>query len=247
MISTENADLHMLRITVKMPELFRIADRPQLRSQNTDVGYLIHCLLNELFAEKAPHPFSMTKEIGHSIEILAYSEYPAQKLKHIAGAKKANSVFDTVDWKDFISKKMPNVFCEGNRYHFRLRACPVIRKSRGSGKYKSGAEVDVFLNEIVKRQEGIGTDRKEVYINWLGEYLSSNGIETSQNSIRITRLKLSSLTRRKGNRKTISITRPDATFEGKLTVRNPSKFRNKLTHGFGRHSGFGFGMMLLRR
>ena len=248
MIHSDNTNLYMLRITIKMPELFRrIADRPQLRNQNTDMGYLIHCLLNELFAGKAPHPFSIIRETGHRMEILTYSGYPAQELKRITEAKKANSVFDAVDWKDFTSKKMPDAFCEGDRYHFRLRACPVIRKSRGSGQYKSGAEVDVFLNEVEKRQEKADMDRKEVYIKWISNYLSLNGAEINAKLIRLTRLKLSSLTRRKGNRKAMSITRPDVIFEGQLTIKEPLKFHNKLTRGFGRHSGFGFGMMLLRR
>ncbi|GEM_PF-2273249 len=242
----KGSSLFMLRVPVKMPQLFKIAERSYLSSKSTDLCYLLHCMFGELFRDKAPSTFSVDKEVKNEINVFAYSNSNASDLKEIA-KKENKKLSEMINWDKFESKLMPDTFPKGSQYRFRIRVCPVIRKARGSKKYKSGAEVDVFLSEAEKVDSKSKLDRKAVYINWFKSYLKKSGVAVDMNQIKLIKMKLSKLIRRRSNRSVVSITRPDTVFEGCLTVEKPELFRKKLKTGFGRHSSFGFGMMLLSK
>src|SRR5690606_33137501 len=108
-----------------------------------------------------------------------------------------------------------------------------------------GAEVDAWLVEALHRfpegpLEAIGEKlrRDEVYARWLVERL--RGAATVK-SARMTRIEQSRV-----SRKDASPHGPDVTLQGELSVIDGVAFAEKLRRGVGRHTAYGYGMLLLR-
>ena len=236
--------LYMLRMRLDSRYLFRIGDRV-LSHQPLDLGYLIHCALRELFGDSAPAPFAIMGTQASWLEVLGYSAQPAEVLANHAPNRAPTGIRAMLDWNSFASKRMPDSFPEGTRLAFRVRACPVLRKSRGSTQFGPGAELDVFLAEVEKAGEGTTLDRQQIYAKWLSESISRSGGARCE-GVHLAAMRRVRLVRRDDERKATAIERPDVVFEGRIRVVNPEAFQGLLRRGIGRHRAFGFGMLLLR-
>lgn len=241
-----NNNLYMIKTFVHMMDLFRIARRPHLYKKEVDSGYLIHCLLKELFQDDNPSPFVITNNGEPYIEILGYSSKSADELKIIADNNKSRKIHSAIDWSRFSSKPMPSDFSNNTEYRFKLRACPVVRKGRGSTDFKPGSEVDVFLSEVSKKSGNERISREEVYRDWIKKMFERYSIKVIP-PLKISRMKLTRFVRKGTKRQVRTMTRPDATFEGKIKINDSTVFAEQIRKGFGRHCAFGFGMILLSR
>ncbi len=239
-------NLHMVKTFIGATELFQIAQRPHLYKKEVDSGYLLHCLLRELFLNYSPHPFAIVNDTNSNIELLGYSDKPAEELKDIAERNRSRKIFDAIDWNRFSSKPMPSEYLDGSVYDFQLRACPVVRKGRGSDNFKPGAEVDVFLSEVTENKDYGNISREAVYKKWLEDMFNRYDIEIISNP-ELTKMKLTRFLRKSTEKNVKTMTRPDVIFRGKIKIHNGRILSERLRKGFGRHNAFGFGMILLSR
>ena len=118
---------------------------------------------------------------------------------------------------------------------------PVFRTSR------SGIEQDIFL-----RQPSVGQNRlrrDELYCEWFTEQMrASDAVEvvgTSLHSFRLVR-QLRRARSATGVRSAAQLIRPQAEVRSEIIVKEPDLFARLLARGIGRHTAFGYGMLLLR-
>lgn len=252
---TNAPSLHMVQLQLdarrlmalgKMLGLFRI-------KRHVSTEYLAHCALGELFQEQAPKPFSIenpTESNGDgSIRVLGYSRLDGKTLQEIARGFASPAVYEICLWDCVASKPMPDVFPEGLKLKFELRACPVIRKASSGEKWKKGQEVDVFLSKVWEvNDEDIELNRAEIYREWLDGQLESRGGARVLRAD-LDRFSIERMTRRTQDvdRKVATIQRPDARFAGEIKVTDGIAFLDLLRKGIGRHKSFGYGMLKIRR
>lgn len=241
------AKLHMHSIHLGQPALAQLARRLRLPPHATDQGYLVHCAFGELFGEAAPTRFMIAAEHGRELRVLAYGPHDFAHLRDVADAFADPALHACVNWEASASKRMPETWQVGRRLGFEVRVCPIVRKAGEEERHRKGAEVDVFLARCWEAGEGVPVDREAVYRDWLAAQLSqANGIEIERSRVAAyARRRL--IRRTQGEvRKSQVLDRPDVTFAGELTVRDPAAFGALLRRGVGRHRAFGFGMVLLK-
>ena len=237
--------LYMTQMSLDTRALMHIADRRLLFQHSLDMGYLVHSQLCELFGDElAPKPFMLGENDGPRLQVTGYSSVPAEKLAQYAQTFAQPVAYRVVDWDAFASKPMPAAFPLGKQLSFHLRACPVVRKSRGSQFYKAGREVDIFLSEVARCGPDVQLNRHAIYTAWLENYLSQQG-GAQCSEVQVIQFHRSRLLRRNKSRAGIAVERPEVVFEGNLEVTDPERFQQLLTRGVGRHRAFGFGMLLL--
>jgi CRISPR system Cascade subunit CasE len=238
------APLYLINIPLDMAHLFRLGARPTFTRHAPDLGYLVHSQLVETFGALAPKPFALVPHAGRDLRVLAYSGAPVEALRTAAG-NAPPGVRATVRWPDLQGKALPETFPPGHHLRFRIRACPVVRKSAQGPVYGAGAEIDAFLAAVEKVDRGVALDRQTVYREWfLGAVARRGGMRCVD--LAITAMQRVRLTRRDQARAPTPVERPDVVFEGVLEVADPAAFRTTLATGIGRHRAFGFGMLLLR-
>lgn len=240
--------LHMVRLALHVDGLVTLGRRRHLPIRHLDEGYIVHCLLGELFGERAPKPFAIVGHRARLVDVLAYSFEPAAALMDHAQAFADPSAYNTVDWQAIESKPMPASFRAGRRVGFEIRLCPTIRKHAKGAKHRKGAEVDVFVARCWDVGAGMAVSREDVYVSWLDDQLDRHG-GCRLDGAALRSFQLSRLLRRRttnGTRHTSTVQRPDARITGTVTVVDGARFHSLLTRGVGRHRAFGFGMMLLR-
>lgn len=241
-----NESLHMLEMHFDSRRLFQLAARPALMHRTFDLGYLVHCALREVFEHAAPSPFALMESQAARLPVLGYAGVSALELTNGNLRRRALAESLGLDWDSLRSKGMPNGFRQGQQLRFHVRACPVIRKSRGSQAYRFGAELDVFLAEVERAGKEVLLDRQTVYARWLESQITRSKAAACQ-SVHLISMQMTEFLRRDANREIRSIARPDVTFDGSLRVIEPDLFFALVRRGIGRHRAFGFGMMLLRR
>ena len=206
---------------------------------------------------------------GDAVPVLGYSGAGRESL--MALAELANQEFrDLFVCGGLRTRAIPTSFPQGLRLGFDLRACPVRRRKpglpfmtntqsalRGSVSYSGGGyEVDAFQLASIRaeqRQEPIPR-RDEVYADWLAErFTGTSGqrcpVSLVEGSVHVRSYRSTRLLRRprNGNRRSSHwLTRPEVWFSGKLEVVDGAAIPEFLGRGIGRHSGFGFGMLLLQ-
>lgn len=237
-------ELRMLRMRFDAGRLYELGRRRRLPPR-TDLGYLLHCQLKELFGDDAPAPFAVQDARGRSVTVLAYADRDAGALRQHADTFADPDVHKACDWSSFDDKAMPRTWSPGQQLGFEVRVCPVVRMSGDGPRWRKGAEVDAFLARCF-RTEGV-VDREDVYREWLESELCRRG-GVRLHSARLTAFQRGHFVRREhGPERTSKLTeRPDAVFAGELEVADPAAFGALLARGVGRHRGFGFGMILLR-
>lgn len=240
------ADLHMVQVFLKTSELVKLGRARRLPLQDVDVGYLVHCALNEAFPEHAPSVFR-SKEKGGQVEVLGYSEQPWEVLKSFSLAATALAA-GALAWEISAGKVMPSEWAPGMSLGFECRVCPTVRMDKAGPNHREGAEVDVFLQRCWAAGRETPVDREAVYVDWLRRELGRNGAAELEfgalHAFRRTRV----IRRTQGaDRVAKTQERPDALMRGRLKVASPEAFAQLLKRGLGRHRGFGFGMLLLSK
>ena len=229
--------------------LVRLGHRRGLPPTADDMGYLVHCLLGELFGDLAPAPFLVRPQGGRGFPVLGYGSASASHMQEVAQATAVPALWNACDWESLASKPMPDIWAAGAEYAFSTRVCPVVRMAKAGARHRRGAEVDAFLRRCWQVGDGVAVSREDVYGDWLRKDLGRHGAAELVN-VGLTGFRRARLIRRghgEGRRVSHVSERPDATLDGRLRITDPAAFAALLARGVGRHRGFGFGMLLLRR
>ncbi len=244
--------LYMTRLELETRRLFVLGRRRRLPARSSDLGYLVHCALGELFGEEAPAPFAVTGQDRRFTQLLAYGEHPRERLRELAERFAMPELFALCRWEDVQSKPMPSTWPTGTRVGFEVRVCPVIRGPKHGPNHGSldrkNSEVDAFLAECWRVGSEEDVSRETVYRAWLERQLvRSEGARLLE--ARMERFQLTELMRRtQGSERKARVKRkPDVTLQGTLEVTAAEPFVRLLRRGVGRHRAFGFGMLMLRR
>lgn len=213
------------------------------RKFGTDEGRALHHLLGETFGKGALQPFRLMVAPGARTGTLyAYTLSDQDSLQQTARETGLPDALHVCNPDRLSIKTMPERWTEGRRLAFDLRARPVRRLLKPAGKFAKGAEVDAFLLEVFRlpddppAQDGI--DRETVYRNWLAKRLAGAAMLKQVRSARLERSVV-----QRGNK---SLEGPDVTFHGELVITDATAFAKTLAAGVGRHTAYGYGMLLLR-
>lgn len=234
-------ELHLVSLPIKIRNLRQWA---ACREIGMDEGKALHHLLTESFGKAALQPFRLlVAPRGSQGTLYAYSKENGSELKQRARESGLPDALSVCDLARLATKSMPSAWTKGRRLAFDVRARPVRRLQCAAGVFRKGAEVDAFLLEAIRQYpdgppDDGGVDREEVYRQWLAERFNA-AAELVQ--VRIAQLKRSTVNR--GGRK---VSGPEVTFHGELIVTNPTAFSKSLASGLGRHTAYGYGMLLLR-
>ncbi len=241
--------LFMVRMEIGQLELSRFAVKSGIPMTPFDVGYAVHALTSEAFGKLAPRPFAFTSHGNRHLTLLGYTTCDHERLADELRQTAPPLASSAINLASLSSKPMPETWPAGALYRFEVRVCPVVRLS-GRADGTKPREVDAFLRECwqVDRQQPV--DRAEVYRRWLERELARLDAARLEQArlVRFRRIKLLRRDRSaRAHRNFHPVERPDATLAGTLTVTDSRGFSQLLRRGIGRHRGFGFGMLLLRR
>lgn len=239
--------LHLVKVPLRPDKLIAVARSRRLPLRDLDDGYLCHCVLRELWQERAPAPFVVRGQ-GRTLDVWGYSRSDATLLIDHARAFGDPSLLAAIaDVGMVVSKAMPP-FEPGRRIGFLLRACPIVRLARPTNAHRAGAEIDAFLARCFAAGSEAIVSREDVYRDWLTAKLdqpSMTGVSVC--SVRVAAMCRERLLRRThgDQRRATRLERPDVRFEGDLVVVDGERFHSCLAHGVGRHRGFGFGALIV--
>lgn len=150
--------------------------------------------------------------------------------------------FWRIETKEFAPK-----LATGDCLAFSLRANPTLRKASGPGE---GKRHDVVMDAKFAARSGGGDPQPLAEVvqtkctGWLLSRAESCGFELADGDVRADGYRPVRFYRRRGEGEA-SVTTVD--FDGRLTVRDPSRFVDSLTRGIGPAKAFGCGLMLIRR
>lgn len=237
--------LHMISLPVELREMRRLAAQQGL---DADEGRTLHHILCETFGKSVVQPFRlMPGRSGARLGTLyGYTVRTEEELRVAVAETAPPESAKVLGLEHLAVKAMPERWASGRRLAFDVRIRPVRRLHGPVGRFtRKGAEVDAWLVEALHRfpegpLEAIGEKlrRDEVYARWLVERL--RGAATVR-SARMTRIEQSRV-----SRKDASPHGPDVTLQGELSVIDGVAFAEKLRRGVGRHTAYGYGMLLLR-
>jgi|LSQX01.2.fsa_nt_gb CRISPR system Cascade subunit CasE len=206
-----------------------------------DRDYLIHAAMRFSFGSKAPQPFEVFDNGGKTLKVLGYADCPGAELVEEMGLAAEPMLHEVIPPNAVRSKDMPSSWPEGKSFGFRVRFCPI---SRRSGEGDKIVERDAFL-AACERTPDDHVDREMVYAEWLAErFKAFDGAQILD--MRMKSFRLKEFCRKDKGRSLRKLTRPETIFDGVLIVTNSSKFSLMLREGVGRHKAFGFGAILLR-
>lgn len=237
--------LHMISIPVDLRELRRLA---AVNGLGTDEGRALHHFLCEAFGKSVVQPFRLMpgRNGSRSATLYGYTTRTEADLRTALAETAPPESTRVFDLGHLAVKAMPDHWKPGRRLAFDIRVRPVRRLKAPAGNFtRKGAEVDAWLVEVLRRfpdgppdDVGEKVRRDQVYAQWLGERLEGAArLET----VRMTRID-QSVAVRKGS----ASRGPDVTFQGELSIIDGAAFAEKLRRGVGRHTAYGYGMLLLR-
>ncbi len=218
------------------------------RNLATDEGCALHHLLSETFGKGVLQPFRlMVAREGRVGTLYAYTVQDQTTLRETAFETACPETLAVCDPACLAVKSMPDEWRTGRRLAFDIRVRPVRRIRQPVGNFKrKGAEVDAFLVETLRQfpdgipeEIGIGPQRDHIYAQWFTERL---GEAAQTGIIRMTRFERVRVLRHGS----VLAQGPDVSLQGELTVTDSGKFAEKLARGIGRHTAYGYGMLLLR-
>jgi CRISPR system Cascade subunit CasE len=218
-------------------------------SDDDDRGYATHLALRQRFGSASLQPFVLVTDKSENQHILAYSSDP-KALANMSALPATNSALDHVFPRAPSVKAMPATWEPGTRFSFEVRFRPIIRygkrsvaRRRAAGLHSAG-ERDAFLAAVESTPEGDRVDRAEVYIDWLRSRITA-GAEIQNVTIKSMR-RIQTRRSPHGAGKTNRIEGYEVVAQGDLTITDGENFAHLLQSGVGRHTAFGFGMLLLR-
>jgi CRISPR system Cascade subunit CasE len=215
-----------------------------------DEGRALHHLLTELFGKRAIHPFrAFWSADGKHLEVYGYSSCDAQSLKEIAREVGLPDALAVSEVSGIRSKQMPSEWNVGRRLAFETRVRPVSRLKDDLPPFRTGAEIDTFLVQAMRRFPSpdtsgtgmlrAGRTREVVYTDWLADRLGDS-VQLCSGT------RLSRFARVRVAREGSSPEGPDAILRGEFVIKDATAFSNAVTNGVGRHKAYGYGMLLLR-
>jgi CRISPR system Cascade subunit CasE len=252
------SDLMMISLPVDMRALRHCAGE---RGYAIDEGRALHHFLSEAFGKGALQPFRLMVAPGsRRATLYAYSDRPAAHLTEQSDTA-TPELAKIFNLPDLAVKEMPSEWRAGRRLAFDLRIRPVRRlmkpldgwshtgrraEAKGAtlAPFRKGAEVDAFLVDRLRyAPDGVSaeetTSREEVYFTWLVERLNG-AVTLDRNRTRLVRFERTCVAR------DATSEGPDATLHGEFTVDDGSMLNERLLRGIGRHTAYGYGMLLLR-
>ena len=241
--------LHLVHAPVDMNAFHRWSrERGLVRDKSFDAGYALHILLSGMFGKAVLQPFRLfASDRRRGAGLYAYADADREALSSIAAAPAPPDSLAVLDPTSLRAKPMPARFRAEQRLGFDVRVRPVRRSQwdvtvlpAGTGLSR-GSEVDAFLR---RARDGRSTgenaaSREQVYAEWLGERC---GAAVRIGPCRLAAFRLDRAVRGDG----LGPKGPDATLHGVLTVRDPAAFARLVRRGIGRHTAYGYGMLLLR-
>ena len=250
--------LHLIRLPIALAMLNRWAGErgigwtarrdPNGRERNAafDEGRALHHLLSESFGKGVLQPFRLLAAPGQDHgNLYAYSCADRAELIETLEACALPEVLAILDPAKLETKPMPADWRTDRRLGFETRVRPVRRLIKPCGKFQRGAEVDAFLVQGHRQfpdgppeAEEEQLRRQDAYQGWLAERLDG--------AADIKNVRLERFLRHRAARNGRALEGPDATMQGDLVIRDPVKFAEKLGKGVGRHTAYGFGMLLIR-
>lgn len=215
-----------------------------------DEGSALHHLLTELFGKRAIHPFRAFWAADQiHLEVYGYSSCDAQSLTQTARLVGLPDALAVCEVDKIRSKLMPSEWNVGRRLAFETRVRPVSRLKDELPPFRTGAEIDTFLVEAMRRFPGpvtsdtgmlqAGRTREAVYTDWLANRLG-HSVQLCSGT------RLSRFARVRVVREGCSPEGPDAILRGEFVIKDAAAFSKVVTNGVGRHKAYGFGMLLLR-
>lgn len=253
--------LHMISLPLDVRAFWQWS---AIRGYAADEGRALHHLLTEAFGKGSTRPFRlMMAPRAHSATLYAYSQLDEETLCQTARETGTPDVLKLADPGRLAVKAMPGNWRERRRLAFDVRIRPVRRlvkplegwsragrRNELSGEplpqaFRKGAEIDAFLVDRLRRfpegePEGIiSPTREETYRTWLDERLRP-AAELDPQCTRMVRFNRATAERQ------ARIEGPDATLHGELTITDGAAFSKLLASGLGRHTAYGYGMLLLR-
>ncbi len=239
--------LHLVKIPWRADRLVAVARNRSLPLRDLDDGYLCHCIMREVWQDRAPAPF-VIRGGGRTMDVWGYTGSDAAALIEHARAFADPALLAAIDGLHSIaSKEMPR-FEAGRRLGFLLRACPVVRLARATNGHAAGAEVDAFLARSFAVGKEVEVSREHVYRDWIAAKVNLVGATgATLEEVQVVAICRERLVRRTqgGERKAKRLERPDVRFAGELAVVDAERFHKWLAHGVGRHRAFGFGALML--
>lgn len=237
--------LHMISLPVNLRELRRLA---ALHGLGADEGRALHHFLCEAFGKSAVQPFRLMlgRNGARAATLYGYTGRTEEDMHRALAETAPPESAKVFSLEHLAIKSMPESWSTGRRIAFDVRIRPVRRLHRPVGNFtRKGAEVDAWLVEALRRfPDGPPDDaaeklrRDEVYMQWLAERLEGAAtIETAR---------MTGVIQSRAMRKDASPRGPDVTFQGELRIADGAAFAEKLHRGVGRHTAYGYGMLLLR-
>lgn len=233
--------LNMISLPLPVREFRQWSARQGL---SMDEGRALHHLLGETFGKSALQPFRlMIGRDGAQGTIYAYTRSEPDALQDVARETGTPDAMAICPPRNLSAKAMPETWTVGRRLSFDVRVRPIRRLNAPTGQFAKGAELDAFLTEALRHSpDGTTAEdapkREDVYARWLDERL---GGAAELVDVRLVRYQRRSVLR--GGRKQDG---PDATLHGELVIHDAEDFSQRLAKGVGRHTAYGYGMLLLR-
>ena len=230
--------IYLMKADINLPNMARWA----AEENHSDPDRTAHCLLTESFGpEDAPRPFVIKarEEYGspHGT-LLAYTRLAAEELRESAERHQRLAHAAVLDPETLKTVRTPTQWEEGQTLEFEIRTKPTKRSSsRQDGGH--GHEQDFFLASPTN------SSRAATYCQWLAQTMSRQGaLLADPETMTVRQL---SLRRTKRQNNSGWHTAPDVTITGAATVINPELMEQAIAQGLGRHKGYGYGMLLLKR
>lgn len=227
--------LNLIHLSVQMPGLFRWARDRFWASGALDEGRALHHLLSECYGKGALQPFRlMVGQGARRAGLYAYSVQSAEALRDMARTIAPPEACDVISPEELRAKPLP-AFQAGQRLGFDVTLLPTRRLRQPLEGIKARSEVDAWL--VAKLRHG-AEDREQVYLDWLDERMDGAGLDRA--ACHLARLQPRKLDRNG------AVAGTQVTVHGTAVIEDPDAFTARLARGIGRHSAYGFGMVLLR-
>lgn len=220
------------------------------RGRVQDEGFMLHCLLREVFGEAMPRPFKYMRTrrsrgyrrgAARSATLFGYADLNAEELSNSMKRFACPLQIAAMPPEDIQTKEMPDNFYEGDRLGFEVTVRPVMRLPNETGRR---IEVDAFVvaGNVATAKGEPKREREEVYIHYLTRRMEASRAAIIED-MRMEFCELLPAVRKRGNKPSIG---PHVLMRGALRVGNEEKFSKMLRSGVGRHKSYGYGMLFLR-
>ena len=233
--------IHLVSLPIRVRALRKWS---AARGFGADEGYALHHLLSETFGKGALQPFRlMVAPNAVNGSLYSYAQSNEVALKEVAAECALPDALAVCEVPSLATKAMPENWKLRRRLAFDLRVRPVRRLLKPAGALPRGAEVDAFLLELLRADpDGPSAEnklaREDVYRHWLERRLGE--------AAKLEQAKIVRYERRAILRGPEICQGPDVVWHGELTILDGDEFSVRLASGVGRHTAYGYGMLLLR-